>query len=245
DLALLCVFSFLWGRGTLFYVLGIDLLGAGLGICLVMSLLVVIGTVLPLVRDYAGQAGSAAALVTIGGLCLALVGFVFSGESSHKMAAAPVSSPLVTDPERGASAAAAAKVEAPGVGSPPPTERPLLPRPLSKLDSFKRGAGAAAAAMAGGGGDAAAARSPLVGVVVCVAAAIMASMLQFAFVFGKPLVNYAEDEEGVPKILAPLVVWLLAFSLAASWNVVYSAGRLTRNGAWAGFFAVGKRGFAR
>ncbi|CAM9968306.1 unnamed protein product, partial [Phaeothamnion confervicola] len=32
DLALLCVFSFLWGSGTLFYVLGIDLLGAGLGV---------------------------------------------------------------------------------------------------------------------------------------------------------------------------------------------------------------------
>ncbi|CAN0162306.1 unnamed protein product, partial [Discosporangium mesarthrocarpum] len=76
DLALTCIFSFLWGSGTMFYSMGVEMLGAGLGICLIMSLLVVIGTVLPLAEDHSDNAGSPTALLTIGGLLLAIAGFV-------------------------------------------------------------------------------------------------------------------------------------------------------------------------
>ena len=41
--------------------------------------MVVIGTILPLVEDYADDAGSPAALVTIAGLFFAISGFVTSG----------------------------------------------------------------------------------------------------------------------------------------------------------------------
>ena len=55
-------------------------LGAGPGIALVMSLLVVIGTLLPLIEDHADSVTSPAALVTILGLIFAIMGFVTSGE---------------------------------------------------------------------------------------------------------------------------------------------------------------------
>lgn len=54
-------------------------LGAGPGIALVMSLLVVIGTLLPLIEDHADNADSPAALVTMLGLVFAISGFVTSG----------------------------------------------------------------------------------------------------------------------------------------------------------------------
>lgn len=44
-----------------------------------MSLLVVIGTILPLVADHKDDAGSPAALVTMAGLLFAISGFVTSG----------------------------------------------------------------------------------------------------------------------------------------------------------------------
>lgn len=54
-------------------------LGAGPGTALVMSLLVVIGTLLPLIEDHADDAGSPAAIVTMVGLLFAISGFVASG----------------------------------------------------------------------------------------------------------------------------------------------------------------------
>ena len=47
-----------------------------------MSLLVVIGTLLPLIEDHVDNATSPAALVTILGLIFAIAGFVASGEKS-------------------------------------------------------------------------------------------------------------------------------------------------------------------
>lgn len=57
-------------------------LGAGPGTALVMSLLVVIGTLLPLIEDHVDDAASPAALVTIVGLVFAISGFVSSGKLS-------------------------------------------------------------------------------------------------------------------------------------------------------------------
>lgn len=62
-------------------------LGAGPGTALVMSLLVVIGTLLPLIEDHADDAASPAAVVTILGLVFAISGFVTSGENRHALRA--------------------------------------------------------------------------------------------------------------------------------------------------------------
>lgn len=49
---------------------------------------------------------------------------------------------------------------------------------------------------------------------------------------GDPLIAYAEDEAGVSGLAAPLVVWLLAFSLAGIWNICYASYLLWINGTW-------------
>lgn len=43
----------------------------------------------------------------------------------------------------------------------------------------------------------------------------------------------------MPGAAAPLVVWLLAFSLAAVWNVVYAVFLLSRNNTWARYAWMG------
>lgn len=53
--------------------------GVGPGTALVMSLLVVIGTLIPLIENNLDDAGSPAALVTVLGLVFAVSGFVTSG----------------------------------------------------------------------------------------------------------------------------------------------------------------------
>lgn len=62
---------------------------------------------------------------------------------------------------------------------------------------------------------------------------------------GDPLITYAEEEEGVSGAAAPLVVWLLAFSLAALWNVAYAVYLLSKNETWAQYAWVGWSDVAR
>ncbi len=56
---------------------------------------------------------------------------------------------------------------------------------------------------------------------------------------GDPLITHAEEEEGVAAAAAPLVVWLLAFSLASVWNVLYAVFLLWKNETWARYTWMG------
>ncbi|CAM9359623.1 unnamed protein product [Ectocarpus sp. 13 AM-2016] len=242
DLGLVCTFSFLWGSGTACFSLGIQLLGAGPGTALVMSLLVVIGTLLPLIEDHADDAGSPAALVTLLGLLFAISGFVSSALSSGIKARAIEAAQSKAKAKSGAdeqadrveASTAAAAVAAPGATGTPygkavtgrtqPGEG-TTPAPTKEASDKTKGAGEQT--------------SHLTAVAVCVAGAVMSSMLQFSFVYGDPLITHAEEEEGVSGAAAPLVVWLLAFSLAALWNVAYAVYLLSKNETWARYTWLG------
>lgn len=56
--------------------------------------------------------------------------------------------------------------------------------------------------------------------------------LRLASLLGDPLIEYAEEREGVSGAAAPLVVWLLAFSLASVGNVGYAIYLLQTNNTW-------------
>lgn len=60
---------------------------------------------------------------------------------------------------------------------------------------------------------------------------------------GEPLITRAEDEAGVPSVAAPLVVWLLAFSLAAVWNVFYAVYLLCAHKTWGQYAWMGAADF--
>ena len=56
---------------------------------------------------------------------------------------------------------------------------------------------------------------------------------------GDPLITHAEEKEGVSASTAPLVIWLLAFSLASVWNVLYAVFLLCRNETWGRYTWMG------
>ncbi|CAM9457239.1 unnamed protein product [Ascophyllum nodosum] len=257
--------------------LGIKLLGAGPGTALVMSLLVVIGTLLPLIEDHVDNATSPAALVTILGLIFAIAGFVASAKSSsmkarsfttskqkehgQQQAQGGSSSIGQTQEQLTSSNTVAAMIEAVPRGEDIPKDILASTSKTSVMEwetqSTNTGGskGAERSAMLENGSPCAEARavssgrpkefsdgnieeggdtetSHLVAVAVCVAGAVMSSMLQFAFVYGDPLIADAEDDKGLSGAAAPLVIWLLAFSLQGLFNVGYSCYLLWANNTW-------------
>eukprot|EP00752_Nemacystus_decipiens_P003114 g2884.t1 len=248
DLGLVCVFSFLWGSGTACFSLGVQMLGAGPGTALVMSLLVVIGTLLPLIEDHSDDAGSPAAVVTIIGLLFAISGFVSSAQSSRIKARAieaaqrkqiakansnkQVETGLVSldvEASRTDVSASTGSTDANG---------PTATRSEMHKDGHEEGLppGQTKERPAEGTGGK---TNHLAAVAVCVTGAVMSSMLQFSFVYGDPLVTHAEEKEGVSAAAAPLVVWLLAFSLASIWNLAYAFFLLSKNKTWVRYTWMG------
>jgi hypothetical protein len=70
DLALICVFSFLWGLGTYGFGLSIQIAGLGMGTTLNMGVIVVVGTFLPLLLDVQSKLNTASGYTIIGGLMI-------------------------------------------------------------------------------------------------------------------------------------------------------------------------------
>ncbi|CAM9588489.1 unnamed protein product [Choristocarpus tenellus] len=191
DLALVCIFSFLWGSGTMFYSIGVEMLGAAIGICLVMSLLVVIGTLLPLIEDHQDDAGSAPALITIGGMVLAISGFISSAYSSKikeeaLKSTADTKNVAAHDTEGGVAVVTVADLrssvasngEGGGGGDGQAYGEAQGVKGADQHVSNEGGRG-------GRGGGVPGRHSYGVGVAVCIAGAVMSSMLQFAFVYGE------------------------------------------------------------
>lgn len=53
--------------------------------------------------------------------------------------------------------------------------------------------------------------------------------------------SQANEEEGMPGIVAPLVIWLLAFSFAGLWNVIYACYLLSSKGTWGRYMSTSGR----
>ena len=82
EVGLPILFSFLWGLGTMLYSIGIEMMGAGAGLAMIMSLVTVIGTFIPLLSDHRDELGSATALTVMGGIILGIVGFTLAAYST-------------------------------------------------------------------------------------------------------------------------------------------------------------------
>ncbi|CAM9163497.1 unnamed protein product [Pylaiella littoralis] len=247
-----------------------------------MSLLVVIGTLLPLIEDHADNAGSPAAVVTMVGLLFAISGFLLSAQSSRIKARAIKAAQLSQSKYQASSgkqvqhdlasvdievSASAAKLEGESDRSDPDTtvsasttagstgtssgpEAAVVKAADSKEGKATRSTMHKAGSVgvlpsgqpqkrSGANGGEGKKTSHLAAVAVCILGAVMSSMLQFSFVYGDPLITYAEEEAEVPGAAAPLVVWLLAFSLASIGNVGYAMYLLQTNKTWSRYAWVG------
>ena len=243
------VFSLIWGFGSYGYGLGIKMLGAALGTGISITTTLIVGTLLPLLVLYPGDIGSASGLLTLFGCAIAVAGVVLGARAS-----------ILRDRLSGGDGArghAMEEYKEAVDGAMEELRAGALPDVTLSVELTQRASGrlpaseqaAEAAGKGGGDSDAEPVRIEVLGraimlsrsfagVITALIAGSVSALLQFAFVFGLPMVDAAEDDHGVDPVLSSGVVWLFAFSLAAIPNIAICLSIMRSEGSF-GRFAEG------
>jgi hypothetical protein len=232
TIMLISIFSVLWGVGSFLFGLAVKFLGMAVGTSLLLGVVLVLGTLLPLLYSHLDQADTLSFWLTLLGVLIGSVGFAFSAVSGsvdisskqtlNKSEAITIDSDYVECGgviSTGAVELYAAESAAlPGADQAETQIQTPLPGPSSDrslLRQWSRGASRRTLELR----ERARAYK---GVMLALVGGVFATMLQFAFVFGEPLVNRARGL-GVPSRNAAQPVWLLAFSMGALANLIYPA----------------------
>ncbi|CAM9818656.1 unnamed protein product, partial [Heterosigma akashiwo] len=221
DLAVVCILSVTWSVGILCYGIGQKMAGVAVGVSLSMSLLVVIGTLIPLLVDNRDSIGNAESVTTFVGVFFAILGFLACAKASLMKDAAKAGLPALK------------KSPAPPPGNvlvPSDLEADGLPAPLSgasleetkeeQMESQEIGAQKSAAK-----------KRFLLGVAICALCAVMSSSVQAAFILGKGVVA-AAAARGLPPAQRPLIVWFFAFTLGSGVCALAALALLVRHRSW-------------
>eukprot|EP01026_Neomeris_dumetosa_P042366 TRINITY_DN3527_c1_g1_i3.p1 TRINITY_DN3527_c1_g1~~TRINITY_DN3527_c1_g1_i3.p1 ORF type:complete len:438 (+),score=55.28 TRINITY_DN3527_c1_g1_i3:43-1314(+) len=251
DVALVCTFSFIWGFGAYTYGLATKLVGPAIGISLILSLVVVIGTLLPLIYDReeiesGGQLG-----MLLFGVVLALIGFSLIAVAGQLREAFRSRSRTT---EKASPKAVSCVIEMDSVKSVENymdltnesrlmKDGPIEDK-LKKVDesvSLQDDAQIQILDDARNKGDEGEGQQSVpwsVSILVCFISGVTSSMLQFAFVFGEDMIEIAEDVKGKAEAIATLAVWVFAFSLAAAVIMIFSIFLLIKNGSFCFFYKL-------
>mmetsp|Transcript_56995 Transcript_56995/g.180361 ORF Transcript_56995/g.180361 Transcript_56995/m.180361 type:complete len:314 (+) Transcript_56995:409-1350(+) len=214
-MAMVLLFSFLWGFGGVGMGRAIETLGMAVGTSLVMGIILVMGTALPAIRER-DEFATGEAVLTALGVALGLVGFIVMMVAGK---ARDVSSRV--ELEKRGSIKTAQAMEA--------AENPTYSgKGGSELD-------AEAAGEEGGGDGGGEHGSYTMGLIYSLIGGVFSSMLQFAFVFGEDLTSRTEEVHGVAEAAAAMPIWLIAFSLGGVGHLSYSSYLLTKRGSWGRF----------
>lgn len=237
SVILVVLFSILWGVGSLFFGLACRVAGVGIGTNLSMGVVVVIGTFLPLVLK--GVIKTAAGVIICVGLSVCCVGLYFSmaslqsKERSIFETANKADLKIMANDENKFIGDIQTKNEEygsfaendidkenqqHGKGSELSTieddfqidpNRNLSDEEDADLSSTKEAREPSSAVKIG----------------ICILAGTLSSLLQFAFVFGQPLVDIASTNDGVNGSTTSsgttAIIWLFAISLGAPPSIVY------------------------
>jgi L-rhamnose-H+ transport protein len=222
DLSLVIVFSVLWGFGGLCYGQAAKILGIALGSALMMSVIICVGTILPLVVPNPVGVSTSVALMAVG-ILFATIGFGASAKAG-----------LVKDKE----IAGLIELTVPGLEI---TERDAEAR--AKQIAYRARAAKLIPALVEsnehgqeegeGGGVTTGTVNPTI-IFILMIGAVMAAMLQFAFVFGKSLMDDAESR-GISSTLSSLVIWFIAINGNSLANIAYCIYLCNKNNSWGKF----------
>ena len=221
ELVAIVAFSGLWGLGSVGFGWACRIAGIGLGTNLTMGVIMILGTLLPLLMDDDNEDDLAdddkrnriiLSKSLIGtGLLVCTVGLFFSMKSLSTRDSDEQQSKETTKSTRITEVAAGTtdvQEDAP-VTAAEKTD-PKDPVTTTSPDTMQ---------------SAEVSPSTVFKVGVCVFAGIFAAMLQFAFVFGNTLVDQAganEDGPGeTPASGAAAIIWLFAISISAPVSIVY------------------------
>ena len=202
ELWAIVVPSLAWGWGGVGFGQAIKRLGVALGTSIVMGIIVVIGTALPAVVDR-DKLRTAQLTGVVVGVLLGIAGFTAGGYAG-----------LLRDRNKEEDLMDGVKIRDISVSA---KESELNEKTASGRDSCK--------------GDTLDSQSFAVSMAWCLAGGVLSSMLQFAFVFGKGLIDTARDK-GTSELAAAMPIWLLCFACNAFGHLAYSSYLLTTNNTW-------------
>jgi hypothetical protein len=215
SIALVIVFSVLWGVGSVGFGLACRIAGVGLGTNLTMGVIMVLGTFLPLALE--GLVLTDAGGVIVGGLVICCVGLYYSMKSLQTR-------DLDEQQTKKQTMESNTKI----TSASPSTEETLTQEVIQEETTSPSGDCEINAQEEGAKVEACTATeeaySTMHKVMVCVIAAIFASQLQFAFVFGQDMIDLAGDDSGpgfTPPSGTAAVIWLFAIPMGAPASIAY------------------------
>lgn len=225
DLLLVSLFSFLWGLGSLGFGLACKIAGVGMGTNLTIGLVVVTGTFLPLC--YEGVIRQPTGWIILPGLAVCLTGLYFSMESlksrdldDRAAAATNTSTPSTLSSKEGEETAEviinqneSGRQNNNTTSPPEPASSPdnleLNPQQVQQDQNQSKDATTEPS------------HSTLQKVAICVISGLLATQLQFAFVFGQDIVDIANESGDTPAGGAAAIIWLFAISIGCPPIVAY------------------------
>ncbi|KAJ1393489.1 hypothetical protein B484DRAFT_355557, partial [Ochromonadaceae sp. CCMP2298] len=163
EVLLVSMFALLWGVGSFGFGQAVQILGMAIGTSLCMGVVLVLGTLLPLLYDHIDEAGTPAFIWTIVGVLFGIVGFTLTSTSATASASLSVSTSATASASLSVSTSATASASlSVSTSASPDTGRPP--------------------------------HSAATGLVVAIFGGVLASQLQFSFVFGQPLIDEAQSQ---------------------------------------------------
>lgn len=219
SIALVVIFSFLWGIGSLCFGRACKIAGVGLGTNLAMSIVLMLGTFLPLLYD--GGIKSATGAVILTGLVVVCVGLYFSADS---LRIRDLDLAKSVQPEMETSSPIPVILEANedlsdgNVLSSDEELRQAVDKWTSKIEVS---ASNISDSMTNKKVNEEPEYPTSVKITVCVLAGIFASMLQFAFIYGRDIILTAENLGNTPEGGSAAIIWLFAISIGSIPSISY------------------------
>lgn len=213
TVVLLVVFAILWGCSLILFGVGCKIAGVGLGTSLRIGILLVIGTFLPLL--YYRRIITATGGVIMVGLAIVCVGLYFSAESLRirDIDIRKLSQEQTTTEDKGS-------VEEESESGESCNDQ------LSDNESQRRSNTATLTVFPSKSNSEEKVLeqeeySTLFKVSVCLLGGILASLFQFAFIFGQDIVNVAKNDANTPIGGSAAIIWLFTLTIGCIPSIIY------------------------
>jgi hypothetical protein len=241
SVMMIVIFSFLWGIGSLLFGLSCKIAGVGLGTNLTMSVVLMLGTLLPLL--YFGGLNTPTGGFIIAGLIVVCCGLYFSAESLKLRDLHALSTSKQDQPEdetqlpvdRSQPPAQAndeenckGPVEESQGGECSLVDQILVHAEMNGSPATENSATASSsipsqpAEVEGKTNHGTTTEySTFIKISLCILSGVFCSMLQFAFIFGQDLIDIAESNGRTPVGGSAAIIWLFAISIGAIPSIIY------------------------
>lgn len=238
DLSLVVIFSFLWGFGTIAFGLATKYLGMALGTAILMGVVLISGTLLPMIVF--GGFNTTSGNFAVCGVFIALIGLYFSAYAGiikdeevvgnlqiigmNKIEKLQLESDEIKNSDNSFMSNIYSCMRNSGGSNNSPAIITLRDENDNNMNNYNNN----------DDDDDDNEISTFVAIIGTIIGAFLASFLQFAFVFGQSMIDDAE-KRGVAPTFSPGIIWFLSFNFGSLLNFAYSIYLLYKNNTWISF----------